>query len=90
MVGKFSRFVFGGKLVLLYIPYPSLFLAILHASGSERVREIGLSLNRAVRFLLVTFPLTTGHNMLIDPCLLAPHPPVISPSATEFRTAAWA
>lgn len=33
------------------------------------------------------FPLTTGHNMFIDPCLLSPS---ISPSATQFLTAAWA
>lgn len=56
-------------------------------SGLERVREIGSSLNRAARLLLMTFPLTTGHNMFIDPCLLGP---LISPSATQFLTAAWA
>lgn len=61
--------------------------AILHASGLERVREIGPSLNRVVRFLLMTFPLTTGHNMFIDSCLLGP---LISLPATQFQTAAWA
>lgn len=56
-------------------------------SGLEIVREISSSLNRAVRFLLMTFPLTTGHNMFIDSCFCGP---LISPSATQFLTAVWA
>lgn len=56
-------------------------------AGLERLREIGSSLNRAVRFLLMTFPLTTAHNMFIDPCLRGP---LISLSATQFLTAVGA
>lgn len=48
------------------------FPIVLQVSGLEIVKEIGSSLSRPVRFLLMTFPLTTGYNMFIDPCVLNP------------------
>jgi len=86
LVGKFGRFVCGGVDHWCYCTQSWKFPVVLHVSGLERVREIGSSFSGAVRFLLMTFPLTTGYNMFIDPCFLDPS---ISPSATQFLTAAY-
>lgn len=53
------RWQTGGTVHTLSVTFP----AISHVSGFERVREIGSLLTGAVRFLLITFPLTIGHNV---------------------------
>lgn len=47
--------------------------------------KIDPSVSSVERFLLMTFPLTTRHNVFMDPEF-----GLISPSATQFATAVWA
>lgn len=64
----------GGKLMTLG--------GLLSSSMAPR-KSVKLTLRWGA--LTMTFPLTTGHNMFMDPPF-----GLISPSATQFLTAAWA
>lgn len=59
MDGKFSQFVCGGK------------LAATRRLCPPKTCEIDPLVSSAERFLLMTFPLITGHNMFMDPCLVS-------------------